>query len=86
MNEQDTDLFNLMVDMTDAAIELETQPLGTVLGSVASAMAAITRIKENEEAAMAAVGLLEAIESMCHASRFMREIEIENEINDLTSN
>ena len=83
--ENETDLFELMVDMTEAAKELRTQPLGTVLATVASAMLAISRTKGNEETAMASVGLLEALESVCHASRFMREIAIENEIHDLTN-
>ena len=84
-NENEPDFFDLMVDMSETAKGLNGYPLGSVLATVASAMLAISRTKENEETAVAAVGLLEAIESVCHASRFMREIAIENEINDLTN-
>jgi hypothetical protein len=83
--ENGRDLLNLMIAMQEAAKELRGHSLGTVLGTVSSTMLAISRAKVSEETAAASVALLEAIESMCHASRFMREITIENEINELTN-
>ncbi len=86
MKEEELDVMPLIIMLHDYAEKLEEYPIGSVLAGVGAMVAAISRLEECEQSAVAAAGLSETIKSVLDTSRFNKEIEEENQINDLLNN